>query len=370
MFIYYSTIIVSVIFMKLKDLTEDARAKRWCVVFSAFLLIIVAALRDFHVGTDTYGYVYPLFRKALQMGSLANFFSRYKANYEVGYLFLTYMIAKITHSFFGVLFINELIVIVFTYLAILYFDTPHIPAYMSLLCFSCAYYLHSYNIIRQCMAMALVMYCLVLFDQKKYFYAAVFQGIAMSFHYSSIVGIGVILLWVVSRTKMKRALLIVIAGVTIIGTSYFREAYYVLSKWFNFLPKRYGSNTYMFLREGKDTAISSYMYSIVGLLILLAFLIVRRIKEIDDYTFYLCIMLLSLFGASVASVSRFSWRIFMYFEQFSIFVFPQFATIVDADKRSERLGRWLIFLFMLFFFTFRFIIRNWGRVYPYSFYGA
>lgn len=166
---------------------------------AALVPAAVSGLRQLSVGTDTSGYVRELFLSAAQPGtSLGSFLLEYGDRFEPGYLMLCYVVG-LTGSFHFFLFVMELLTVgsVLVALAIHFRGVGLAAAYLAYLLM---HYNESLNMMRQSLAMSVVLLAVVALLHGRRLWFLIGVGTAALFHTSGLIALAYpLLLWVSHR---------------------------------------------------------------------------------------------------------------------------------------------------------------------------
>lgn len=328
--------------------------------------MLLAATRDETIGVDVFVYQKPIFLIAKRNQSIIKYMQNpYIKYFEPAYVILAYAASQFGEIFWFFLFAQALI-IAFVFLTIWHFRNL-VPAYLSLACFLFVYYLHGYNITRQSIAMAIVLYAVVLADQNKYILMCLMELLAIGFHTSAIVGVGIIFLYFAGKGQFKKVYTaFIILGVLTISL-FFRQIFIWIVNIVPFLPQRYIGKIYLYLEGGTDFTASRFFYVSSTIIILLCIAGSKLKEHVRNYDFLLYMMVLAFCGIVIGSQATFAYRVFIYPEMFSIFVIPQALLLVSTQKGNRLIGKIILYAVLVIFFIFSYMIKNYGAVYPYIF---
>lgn len=174
----------------------------------AFVLVllpgsIVAGIRDFTIGTDVSSYVLPNF----DFASLAFKFSDYNSYIsnlkgygytsvgivrptELGYNLLTFLFSRITATPHWLMFALQFLTLYFILKSVVFvFKKFNISVTFQVFAYISIFYLQSLNIMRQSLAVAIILYAILCFSEKKYKHYILLQILACLFHSTAIVGV-------------------------------------------------------------------------------------------------------------------------------------------------------------------------------------
>lgn len=358
-------------FIKMATYAERKRVKHICIILSASVVVLLAAVRDVSVGKDVLVYQVPLFQIAKRYLSFVPFFRRF---FRVGgmeplYIILVYVSSRISTNIFWLFFFSESLIVYFVYKTILYYWNEFDPD-LSLLCFLCCYYLMSLCLTRQFISICIVFYSTTWLSRKKYFIASIFIMLATGFHSSAIIGFAMMILYILGRNPIKKSALTFISIVSVVVSAYFRNILIFLVKMLKILPQRYISKEYLYLSTGNNFSISRTAYVLMATLIVIFVFLNssnREGYERQINTYYLMyMMIISLAGVLIGSRSSHIYRIALYCEMYTILIFPNALFLVTSDKRSQTIGKIILIFFLVAYCVFTYIIKTGYGVWPYA----
>ena len=356
---------------------EDVTARRVYGVLTSGILIILAALRDEKVGYDVMIYQKAMFSIAKKSTSIISYYqNRMISSMEPLYSLVTYVASRLG-NISSLFLINETIIVVFTLITLRNmrdYAEPHI----SFACFVFQYYLRGYDTVRQSMAQAIVFYAYSLYEKKKHIPCIIFMVIAIGFHYSAVVGFGIILIKKLCDGQLKKVWTLIISMCTFILCFAFRYIFIWVVNTFSFLPAKYISARYLFIEGGKiDFSVTKFLYVLFAFIILVIYgkrredqstnntsLYIAN-KCIENYDFLFIMMAFSLGGVIIASQANFAHRVFYYPEMFSMVIIPNFVKIFKKDSLNRYLASIFLYIFLVAYCVEYFMVLNIGKTYPY-----
>jgi hypothetical protein len=129
------------------------------LLMTLFLPSILAGYRDLTIGVDVLVYVEPLFRAARSYTTYSLFSDDY-AGCEPLYKLLVYISASFSNKIAWLLFFQEFIIVYSVYYSYRQFKNT-IPSYIFFIVYFLLFFHHSFNIMRQMLAMS---FCLISFS--------------------------------------------------------------------------------------------------------------------------------------------------------------------------------------------------------------
>lgn len=344
--IYIVTFAVTAIMLQIA--ASDNGIKRKLAFLVALIIpVLLAAFRSYEVGIDTGVYAWPLIQIASNM-SLSDFITYTSLDgIEIGYTFLTYICANYLGGLPVLLGIVQLVTIGCMFSRIWDFKNQA-PMYVMSLLYMFLLYNRSLNLIRQCMAMAIVFFATrYLPNNKKRF--IVLTLIATLFHNSAILGLVYLVLDYVAIGKLSKFKSFMISAfvlfsvysydtvlVTVVKLIFGDDAKYL--KYFEVNSSGHLSLydlafkliaiamvlllTYL---KGQRKRLSNMLVSVDGTL-----------EEVRGDSTSLLFLLISIFNFALYLLTRFngdSYRFALYFQMMMPVILPQFRKLFDRKSR-------------------------------------
>lgn len=367
--IYIVTFVVAMIFMRKAEKTEHEHGHIKYLILSGLLLTLLAAFRDITVGHDVMLYQIRYLEAAKTYGSFISYMTYYciPNGIELLYATVTY-IAKLLGGTKTVLFfLNEAIIIFFTYKSLWDYKDDVSPT-VSLAYFLFLYYLRGFDQTRQFMAVAVVLYSFTLFNKQKYLQSVIFIIMAMGFHSSAIVGFGLLVLFMTTKSGLRSLYKGLIFISTLVLTMNFSGIFTWVIQNVSLIPDKY----LLIIRQFQGTQVNvagiGFLTYAIAIGILLLIKIFGISEFVNNYDYLVYMMLFSLAGCFVQTYAAATARIFAYTDIYSIFVIPLFPKLFrNDDTVNVLIPNLVVYGFGLSSFVFLFMMRNAGEVYPYVF---
>lgn len=297
----YFYIYFSLLFLALKEKRVKENYKKVSLVF--ILLAVFLAIR-YQVGND-----YAEYHNSFQNLT-------YDAYFEPGFIFL-YKIFNSPEVFFALLSCFSLFLL---YKAFKYFSEGYL--YISLLVYYSAFFIiFNIHLIRQSVAIAIVLFSFTYLHKKKYLKFFILVLLATNFHKSALIAIPFSLIVIVKLNKKTRLLILGFAILSYIIFTFFRNEVFMLLYYFpvtNRFATVYNNLTYS----------SGYGISIGLLFDIVLFIFVNSRKNLSDkQLFLLNIFLCSIFINIAFNNFSVALRLGYYFRIVSIFLFVNLIKI-------------------------------------------
>ncbi|WP_026521181.1 EpsG family protein [Butyrivibrio sp. VCB2001] len=367
MAIYLIVFTFSIVLMRIayKNDGISSRNVRLALFFSAFILILLASLRGDHVGKDILVYQKDLYIHALRIKSLPRFL---KWSYEEpGYSLVTYIGARMGHFAFVHALNMTLIIVPMFYL--IWEARVEMEPDITLAVFLFLYYVQGYNVVRQQIAITFIALGLNQFMKKKYLNSLLFLCIAISFHYTAIIGICIYAVYWMVESRLKTLYQFIVCTLVIFGTVNFvslgKTTGIYLVKIFRISKSSYSSSL-AWSSKASNFNETYLLFGTIGLIILLLCKYCTRLQKTwINRSFLLYMMFILLISTILTKNMGYASRVFCFFEIWVIFVIPQILKIVSNDWKSRAIAKTLILGLLVAVWVFGVVVKGWHAVIPY-----
>lgn len=347
------------------------RSKKKIDIWIALAIIvpcILAGARDFGVGTDTIVYGNSVFYYACSH----SFFDFYRHNLGVEplYLLLVYSISVFTHNIFWQYFVIELIIIVFTYFALADNGVER-HSWVGMLVFHLMFYSFTLNLMRQFIAMSIILWGFRYVREQKIFKFCIVTLIAYLFHQTGVVGFSIYIIYtltVINRFKSRWLNTLIIK---------FRWLWNILMIGACFAVIYFARYVFTFISSFKSSYVrqilnlKSYRVSLASLVFMFlftaAFIFFSHILtcESKSHKYYSILFILSTILWQIQGISAESYRVVLYIWYFSILAVPDLL-----KKIQKRTNRYVVILFYILFlnlyYYWLFVVQLYNNTYPYT----
>lgn len=362
---YIITFGISLVFIYMSE--KIKYCKQLFIILGLLVPSILAGVRDYSVGTDVLLYGNSWFERAVQIDSLSNYLS--KANeYGVGlgYAFINFIISRFTNNAHVFYFLYELLQLTILYYVLKRYQDKISITFAFAIYYFC-YFNISLNLLRQIMAVLLVLYSYRYVEDKKIIKFIVTIFIATLVHNSAIVGIVLFPIKVaVDNKQWKKIFKILVIGSCLLAVFLYEQIFNLLSSYGINGVERYAH--YMTDTEVGGRFVRLFYWGILLIIILLK----RKKCELyyKEFEFLQLLMLISTVGSLFMFIGS-TWiiRIVYYFDIFQIIYMPILAhnmEIVYGPGR-KKVGYFILMLLVIVNWLITFVIRNGGATYPFVF---
>lgn len=374
--IYIITFLLSLLFiyLSIKTYHKNKIVSKIFEIFGILLPCLLAALRDYSIGTDVEVYVEPLFKVSLQFDSFFSFYA-YAVNAVKDFLYLltTFACSHISNNIGFLFFVLELLVILPIYIALKKRFNKSNCVLLGMLLFYLFFYNQSFNMARQSISISFIILGLSFLDENKSKSFLFCFLIACLFHNTAIVFFAIFLLYkIISSKKINKKIKFLIEiTIVIIAISgiFFLPQYIKFAENIGLVNLiKYDTYINKYLRENIDI---SFIHSTIYLFVCLVLLKYnKRIKENEkNASYYLFTSILSFIFLQFGSIISYAERIGYY-----VF-YPILITIVPYiifNKNSKLLKDdfYVLCITILIFFTYWIVwicLLNYNGTFPYVF---
>lgn len=373
--IYLLTFGISAILLKVN--IKEKHAKMIMVIIALLLPCILAGLRADSVGTDTAGYPHDVYEIARN----TDFFSFFKTEFVhsyvwkpvsemgIGYATFVFIVANIFQSFSAVLFFTAVVIVFCVYRAAnILFDKKHI--WLVVLLFYLLFYGVTLNMMRQWMAMALLLvgFAYLVKGKKR---CIIYAAIGVTFHTTAVCGVLIYLLFFVIKKWKTPA--IKAEHLKSVSSKLLPAAVIMLCCLFVVLQTGIVSRMLAMVGLGEfshylsGTVVFSMGRFLIELPLL--FLVIVNWKYIDsDVVKYTCLTfaVVNLLLSQLNTMNVLAWRVSAYFSVYSILAFP-YLIFHCTKKIYRQVEIPLVCCYGLMYWCYYILLQNMHKTLPYLF---
>lgn len=350
------------------------------MAISLFFPVAIAAFRADIIGTDVQVYARQLYNIAINSKNFDEFLNmkwyaiwRFKevSEFELGYTILVYLSAKLK-SFAFLLGCTQFLTIFPLYLSLNRYKNRY--KYIVTIGLSIYYLLFfnmSLNMMRQWIAMTMIMLAYVHLKDSKYVQSTIIFIIAVLFHRTAIIGLGVLITYVLLRKNKREIFLkfstkrynfnivIFITIMTLLITTVLSNSFRMM------LTNLLGLNDYSTYVNGTVAISINQIYTDIPVL-LLFLMIWKRRKNIEDYTFLTFCVFSNIVLSQLSSVMAYSSRIVLYISVFKMLIVPIYLNNLQG-RLKKIITLILILLLYSIYWYYTYVIKGTDATVPYVF---
>lgn len=361
MLIYIIVFSVAIVSIKKAQINKEKNAAGYIryIVLSAAVLILLAALRGRGVGTDTSGYQTKLFYLAQRYNSLQMFLK--VSTQEPLYSILTYISSRT-----GLLWICHLVnisIVIIPLYVVIWSERQDISPELSLAVFLFLFYGWSLNGMRQAMAMSISMLALYYYADGKRKLSVVLMIIGTGLHYSAVIGIIIIALYVMTNSSLKRIYIIAITVVAILGTVLYRPILRLAVRVIPFFKASYASEQALF-SGGFDFDMTIILMCFLGVV---ALVLTGGVESscFLKYDFLRAIMMVLIVSVFIGGNLGYANRVFKFFDRYLIFIIPRYEYLIKKNISSLIIWKAVFYGFLLVYWLLLYVYRGRNEIIPY-----
>lgn len=379
MLVYLLSFLVSLVLI---GFTEKKHKAVFSIAAAVAVLIpcMVAALRADSVGTDIGVYVRPMFENARNADSFSMYWNsswfsdwhyKYVYEHEFGFAALLYGVTRLTGSMGCVLFSIQAFTVVPVFLA-LALDRKKAPVWPGMLVYYLLYYNSTLNMMRQWMAMGVLLLAFQLLLRKKYPGCLVLFCVAFSFHYSALIFLPIVAVWWFLGRFHKRVLVqgsIALSTKTLMVFVIFGLGILVLLNLKLILQLVISLGLSRFTNYLKGGALSLMLGQLVLRMPVLCITLLswkHLRKATAEAPFFLTMLLLDLLAAQIVSIAKYALRISYFFACFSILLVPYLFKYQRSRFEKTAAALSLTGFYVLYWFYF-YVYTGAHETFPYYF---
>lgn len=369
MTVYLVGILLSLFLIYYADSQKfTGRETRISIVIALLIPCLIAGLRDKTIGTDVQVYVEPLFQTAQSAETFVSFYNAefYKPTtwsydfvneFEIGFVALTYIIAKLFNSMPVLLFAIQALTVIPIYKGLRTFGNTQ-PVWLGMAVYYLMYYNQSLNMMRQWIAMAFLFYGFRFLTSDRYRRYFLNLVIAFLFHSSAVLGIAIFFVYrLVAKenayNKKVKALLLVLIGVcSILSLDFFAG----IVSW---LGLRYD-----FYISGALKLMPNQILYRLPILLLLAFRW-KYLKRTDQHAnFYLVMLVYDLLASQLTSIYANSGRIGLFFSEYYMLAYPALC-VSSTSKKNRQAMRLFVLCYLCVYWWYTYVYMGSSATVPY-----
>lgn len=368
MFYYLLMFIASIAFILLAFNNKTDKKKYYLFLLAGILIpSFFAALRGMSVGTDTYMYAVEFFEPAINATSFKHYQEilstlRY-GSIEIAYVWLNYVVAKLTGNAQVLLFIYSFLTNLFVYLGLNSIFNRKSQITLGWLIYFCALYCFSLNIMRQQLAGALLFYGVTQLMKGKYISYFVCLVFAFLSHNSAILGFVFLPIHEIIRffktKEYSSKIWVLLIGGSILTVLFF-PVIVKLMVAIGLLGERY----LVYAGSGVPIAPNTLLKRLPIIILMIVY--GKRFNEHKEINLELMfILFFEILLSQLSIVVKFAYRITIYFTHFWVLALPQFSEV--ANKKERTLIYILVGLYMIAYWLLNFVILKGEAVVPFHF---
>lgn len=345
--IYLLAFNFSSIILWFSNLFKSKLFRKVLVAVSAIILIILVGTR-YNVGTDyiSYKYIYQTI-SALKWDELMSF-----TETEIGHTLLCKILSYLGYGYKSMFLIYGFLTTFFLYKSM---KKLNVNKYFFILAYVCLIFPYSFNIMRQVLSMAIVLYSMTFLFNNEKMKSFIYLFIAFLFHKPAIIVLPIYLCHLFIDSKKTRNFLLVSTYLFIIAlfmsNTLTLNNIDALTRYTNYIQSDGIDYTIMITNIIKKLPI-----------ILLMFVFRNDFKDENhnNYT-YISLFIIGLILSFLGGISSTLSRLSLYFTIFDIVLIGKFM-----NRRNIPTIKIMIYIYLFAYFIYQFYYSGIGELFPYN----
>lgn len=340
-----------------------------------FLPCLLAGLRAEIVGTDVLHYLKPMTENAIQASGIGAYFQSgwesslgylHVTDFEYGFTVLIYLLAKLTGNLQMVQFLLEALILLPVYIALAR-NRKTLPVWLGMLVFYLLFYIGTLNLMRQWMAMSLLILAFQMLREKKLLPGILLSAAALLFHYSSALVLVVYAVWIIlqllGKVKSKKAIPIGAALICIVGFVVVFNAH-----WIPRLLSALGIHRFdSYLQGEKPAFVLRELLLRLPLLLVFALHWKKFRQKTPEAWFYITLLVLDVAASQLVSVNPYTYRIGLFFAMYAVFAVPSLYASLKTPLQKG-LTATAVIIYLLCYWGYLYTVLFLHQAYPYLFF--
>lgn len=368
MIIYFVMfIIVALLTKKVQQLLDQGK-KRLAILLSIIVILIpsiISGVRDTSIGTDVDKYVGPDFHYAIKSNSIGEYFQ--KSEEEPLYAFLNYIVSRFTNNVHYMLFAIQLIMTSLVYIT-LFKQRKKISMSMGMLVYMVLIYTRFLNLIRQGLAVSVVIFAFNYVEKKKLLKFLACITVASLFHRTAILALPIyVLYWWINKGDKKSSVALMISYVILIISVFCYDIVLEAFINFNILPDKFEVYLGKFKNDVWDMNLFLTLYKAVWIVIFGFLYKKMKIKD-NDFKFLFNMLLFDIILLQFSIKIQNAERISYYYGSigYLLLIPTKLQEKLKDGKKIQLLLNLLTILLLGVYFYWCFIHHSAGEIYPYK----
>lgn len=364
MIIYIITFAVSCLFTYIAE-KYITKSKKIFVLLSLFAILlpsIIAGVRDITIGYDVGLYGVNYFQLAVNSDSFAEY--RAICDTDFGYAALNYIVSRVTDNIHWFLFVIEFIIVVLVYLFAYSHREKH-PMWLTMLAFFTIFYSNSLNILRQSLALAIIIFGTRYAENSKFLKYLITTIIATMFHATAIVALPIYFLFKLENLKRKNTYKVFTVLIIVFIMFNFFSIIETLVNM-GILSNRFLSYVYVFSENATDFG---YIEGTLRLAIIFICLITYKSKIQFDHknATYIYMLIIDFMLMQLTLISGSAQRLAYYYGYPALlYMIPQLTVGFKNDKSNKWIINSFTIILLLAYWYLQYVYQNFGSTYPYT----
>lgn len=285
-------------------------------------------------------------------------------NFEKGYVWLVKLLNGLGLPYQMLFFVMEFLTILF-FLLFLNNEKKNVDIKIAMFVFMCDLYMSSFNIMRQALAITIVLYAFSEFMNDKYAKSIVVILFACLFHGTALLGLAVIGGKLLFQNRFSKPIMLICFAV-ILYFVFHRE---LLGKLvYSIIHNRYYAS-YITRNAASDGSYFGYILKCTPVLVvtLLSF---KSYDKNTKYKVYSGLMIggyiISLLGVMTATQVQRVGYYYIYLNSIILAYFANYDLVLKNIRIKKNICQFFVVIYVLMMFFYNYAYRNFGEFIPYQ----
>lgn len=345
-----------------KNKTNDGNKilKKVNIIIIIIIMTAFAGYRDENIGTDVLVYAKPVLNAVNNYGFS---FAYQTANVECLFVVIAQIASFIDGNINTFLLLIQLIMSILIIKYALYEkETKNIP--LCLMTYLCMFYGIGFNLMRQSIAMLIVLYGIRFIKQNKLLKYIITIIIATLFHTTAIFMISLYPIWTLLKKKDKVIYKFLIIAILVVAMLFILPILNGLIS-LGIVPEKFVRYVYA-MQE--STVNIQYILTIVKIILLfICYFIKSRVKDKESSNFAYFLLVIDIVLFQLGAITPFVERISYYFGIIGYMeLLPRVYTIVKKDKFNKYSVSIIIYTVLILYFYVSFVFLGVSSIVPYT----
>lgn len=350
MLIYIFLIVIMLLLGIIMKPNSNKKNKKFYIFIVYGMLILVGALRNYTVGTDTAQYT-----SSYKIIKYISFSEYSKLRFEFGFFALCKILNYISESPQILLIITSFII--YGTIGWFVYRNSQDIVMSSILFVTLNYYGIYLSAMRQAIAIALVLISLKYLYQRKYVRYVLGVIAASLFHQTAII---MLILILFRNMKFKTKYLYIIIGVAALSFCFANKLFELVAKVFA-IYESYSKSGFF-----ESNYFAALLNSLVSLVVLVTGILCGYLSQNEDYSLNAFVMSISfIFYVISMKISIFS-RATIYFSIFTILWLPNTVSTIKNSKQRVLIKYCILIFSLMYWIVIAKYRPEWHGVVPYK----
>lgn len=343
---------------------EKSKHKKTLIWTVVILLSLLAGFRDVTIGTDTKGYAYHCYLAADRVRDFSQLVDYMfnsnlaKDGIEPGYLLTVFIGTKLFRSFFGPLFLTSLVINAGVFWG-LYRVRERLSFNVAAMVFCFMHYAVTYNIMRQWMAMAVVIFGIKYIYDRRPLKFLLCVLLAMCFHRSAFIAAALYLIFIFMEKPRPKFKWAIVACAAAVAVMYYQPAVKML------VSKGILTSRYLKYAVGEGPSIFWQELLVRLPAIALCSVLYVPMKRYDErHPYWFALMIVEAIISQLHSVMDYATRIGGYFSVATIIELSEACSV--GGRKQRTMVKLLVAAYIVLYWYVMYIYFGYSDTYPYT----